>query len=317
MSKQVRHSSVGHRSGIRGVGQPPARHDVRMDPEQPIRPFRWNVARRSELGTLPADELPALPVGFEEELLEIAAKVVVRAGNSDLVCVGRSPEHLFDLLAGLLENSSWSGRLELLFASLWMTSSYEGLMARHAGQVPLMRHQLDSLRLGPTTISARPRPVALIDLVSEGGTFDVLIRLLEAWCRERDSDWDTVRKKLRIVGLTCRTHTSPNTWRWQQHADWRPLLAPNAIKNVSVSWPVYRAIGDTLPKTTRAFPPNRWGDESATAPERTDEARSALALAAHLHSWGTQRATRRRFARLLVDGPGGKERWVRALASEL
>jgi hypothetical protein len=288
-----------------------------MDLDQPIRPFRWNVARPSELGTLPAKVLPELPDGFVDELLEIAAKVVVRAGNSDLVCVGRSPEHLFDLLAGLLDGTSWSDRLELLYASLWMTGSYEGLIERHASEVQWLRKQLDSLRLGPVSIASRPRPVALVDLVSEGGTFEVLIRVLEAWCLELGRDWEPVRQKLRIVGLTKRTKTSPNTWRWQQHADWRRLLAANAIKNVSMSWPIYRAIGDTLPKTTRAFPPNRWGDETASEPERTDEARSALALAARLYGVGRMSAERRRFARLLLEGPGGKERWVRALAGEL
>lgn len=123
-----------------------------MDPGEPIRPFRWNIARPSELGTLPAKDVPDLPTGFEDELIEIAAKVVVRAGNSDLVCVGRSPEHLFDLLAGLLEGTSWRDRLELLYVSLWMTGSYEGLMGRHAEQVPLLRRQLDLLRLGPLRI---------------------------------------------------------------------------------------------------------------------------------------------------------------------
>lgn len=261
--------------------------------------------------------MPGLPPGFDIELLETAAKVVGLAGDSDLVFVGRSPEHLFDLLGGLLSDTSWSDRLYMLFASLWTCASYDLFIKSHASEVPQLRRQFDAIGLAPADIIRRPRPVVLVDLVSEGGTFEILMRALHAWCVETRLDWKAVRPRLRIIGLTCRGKTSPNAWRWQQHAEWRDLLPESAVKNVSVSGPMYQAIGDALPKVTDRFPPHRWRDPAASEPSRTDKARSAIALAVHLYDLGRAKETRRQFVRLLTSGPNGGERWARTLAGEI
>lgn len=282
-----------------------------------IRPFRWNMSRRAELGRLADAPLPELPDGFDDELLEATVRVVGLAGDSDLVFVGRSPEYMFDLLGGLLECTDWADRLDLLFLSLWTTGSYESFMNKHAWEVPLLRRQLESIGLAPADIIRRPRAVTLVDLVSEGGTFEILMRVLEAWCREVRLDWKAVRPRIRIIGLTCRGKTSPNAWRWQQHAEWRHLLPDGAIKNVSISWPMYRAIGDVLPKATERFPPHRWSDPSVNDPARSDKTRSAIALAVHLYDLGRSNDTRRGFVRLLTNGPSGRERWARELAGEV
>lgn len=62
--------------------------------------FRWNIARREQLGRLvtgePVDGLPAIL----EEVRRCAARVIAMSADSRLSFVGRSPEALFDYLTG-------------------------------------------------------------------------------------------------------------------------------------------------------------------------------------------------------------------------
>ena len=83
-----------------------------------IRPFRWDITRRSQLGSLPEIELPETYPQFEEDLMTCSARVLAFAGDSDLVFVGRSPQPLFDLLSGLLMETSCRDRLRLLNVGL-------------------------------------------------------------------------------------------------------------------------------------------------------------------------------------------------------
>src|SRR4051812_11016458 len=79
-----------------------------------IRPFRWDVTKRSQLGSLVHVEQPETYEGLEEDLLVCCARVVAFAGDSDITFVGRSPESLFDLLSGMFFETSWATRLSLL-----------------------------------------------------------------------------------------------------------------------------------------------------------------------------------------------------------
>ncbi len=64
--------------------------------------FRWNIARREQLGRLVTGEsVEGLP-WILEEVRRCAARVIAMAGDSQLVFVGRSPEALFDYLTGRL-----------------------------------------------------------------------------------------------------------------------------------------------------------------------------------------------------------------------
>ena len=76
--------------------------------------FRWNIARREQLGRLvdgaPVDVHPAVL----HELRLCCARVIAMAGDARLVFIGRSPEYLYDYLTGAFAGTSWAGRLTLL-----------------------------------------------------------------------------------------------------------------------------------------------------------------------------------------------------------
>src|SRR6476660_5343311 len=81
-------------------------------------PFRWNLTNRTHLGSLVKGEKAEVYNGFFDHLLPCCSRVLAFAGDSDLVFVGRSPESIFDHLSGLLFNTSWLNRLELLQFSM-------------------------------------------------------------------------------------------------------------------------------------------------------------------------------------------------------
>lgn len=276
-----------------------------------IRPFRWDVRRRSQLGSLPHVDPPETYPEFEDDLLACCARVVAFAGDSDLVFVGRSPQPLFDLLSGLLLDTSWNDRLRLLNVAL-----------RHVGtpnqeQLRAIYPYFAEVGLEPHTLARRSRTVALVDVVDSGETFGMLLTLLEEWAHRERAEWRAVARKLRLVGMTWREKTSPNTWRWQQNAEWVDRLRPHEIKNVSLPGRLATYLAADVPKTSYSFPPEWWGDEEVTKPLRAGEARQALALAVRLFDLGREDVIRRRFAGALAREPAMTEGWFRSLILEL
>jgi hypothetical protein len=126
-----------------------------------------------------------------------------------------------------------------------------------------------------------------------------------------------VARKIRIVGLTWREKSSPNTRRWQQHTEWVERLRPREIKNVSVPYRLGTYLAADAPKTNYSFTPDWWGDEEVTKPVRTEEAHQALALAVRLFDFGRTSECRKRFARALSGEPAVRESWFRSLILEL
>src|SRR5204862_8343236 len=114
-----------------------------------------------------------------------------------------------------------------------------------------------SLRLDPETVARRERPIAFVDIVATGETLGNLMSLLYQWCKKISFDWGAVQRKIRIVGLTEQTKTSPKTWRWQQHAEWVEVLAPGSIKNLTLSEVMFNFLGAGLAKTTVSYRPMR------------------------------------------------------------
>jgi hypothetical protein len=237
----------------------------------PIYPFRWDVKARSQLGTridppgedreawlnwpeLTADAYRWDPAytyeWFLAELARCAARAIALAGDADLCFVGRSPESLFDYLSGLLFETTWANRLTLLHFSMRQTSWDEHLLRDDPRRLAELRKYLAWLRLSPQALVARERPVAFVDLVYLGTTLGNLVGLIYNWGKEIGVDWSAVQRKIRIIGLTEQTATSPKTWRWQQHNEWVKLLGRGAIKNVSLSVPLYNYLGAVRPKTT-------------------------------------------------------------------
>src|ERR1051326_1438314 len=59
-------------------------------------PFRWNIQKRSELGSLLDGPEAATYPAFLDDLLACCARILSYVDDSDLFFVGRSPESMFD-----------------------------------------------------------------------------------------------------------------------------------------------------------------------------------------------------------------------------
>ncbi|HEX2211853.1 MAG TPA: hypothetical protein VHG93_29470 [Longimicrobium sp.] len=283
-------------------------------------PFRWDVRRREQLGRLlraPPPERPYwyIPTRFRDLLPEVrgcSARVLARAGDARLVFVGRSPENLFDYLTGALADTPWADRCDLLSVSLpgdvhrvpW--AALRGLRAQHL-----------AFGLHPAQIASAPRPVAFVDLVSGGGTFGQLSAFLSRWAHDEGVDVHAVRRRLRWVGITRRTHNSPNTWRWFQQVHWASDYPRSALRGVSVEGWFWGWMGDWQDKTMPSNTFDRWGTEELAHPEHHPERLEALRVAWKLHERARRRDERERFAAELVQRQEMREPWLRSLVVAL
>lgn len=279
-------------------------------------PFRWDITRRNQLGGLVSGEKAWAYKTFSDHLLHCCARVLAHAGDSDLIFVGRSPESIFDHLSGLLLDTTWFDRLELLHFSMRFREEAE-IRKEHPAAIQAMRSYLHSLGLHPEGIATRRRPAAFIDLVLTGDTFGRLITFLRNWTEDIKYDWNGVRRRIRLVGITERTKSSPKTWRWQQHAPWLPLLGRGAVKNVSIPRDLWGYLGNYQDKVTRSYTPSRWGDPALSSPSYNDPQLKALRLALELFESGRGRDRREQFASLLVKEPAMKHAWFRMLVQEM
>lgn len=280
--------------------------------EYPSPPFRWDVTKRHQLGRLIAGWQPNIKEEFLSELLLCSARVLAFSDDGELHFVGRSLDSLFDLLSGLLARTSWENRLHLLPVSL----RFDREAMRESLTVQMLRGYLDSLWLAPRQVASRERPAVLVDIVSTGQTFGELIGTWHTWASEAGLPWEQVRAKIRLIGITQRSKTSPNTHRWQQHVPWASLLRPRAIKNVSVPPWFWEELTER-PKITRSFRPKAWTDPGNAHPSRDVEALDGLREALFFYETGRMAETRERFAALLADTPGMSASWFRSLLHEL
>lgn len=273
-------------------------------------PFRWNLARRAELGRLIHGARAGAYAGMADELAECAARVVATAGATTMVFVGRSPESLFDYLSGVFFRSPWQDHLALLQLSI------RG-RALPPARLRALAPYLDAVGVTPARIATAPRAVTFCDLVYEGDTFGRLFAVLRGLADEQGADWNVVRRRLRFCGITARRKTSPNAFRWQEHAAWRDELPRAAIRNVSVPAHLWSYLGDHQDKTTEAYVPSRWGAEEAASPTRHRARLAALRLAADLFDLGRDPRERRAFASRLAARPEMKHTWLRDIVEGL
>ncbi|MGR6317463.1 hypothetical protein Q2K19_05630 [Micromonospora soli] len=273
-------------------------------------PFRWDLVTPANLGTLlDGCGEPNLP--YLDDLVECAAKVVARSGGGDLVFVGRSADSLFDLLSGVFADDERRGRLHRLAFSARFPL---GRLPHR--ELTAARELLRGVGLTPHRLARAAEPVALVDLVYEGGTFGNLFHLLRRWVDEEREPWDVVRRKLRFVGVTARRKTSPHAFRWQQEAEWTRELPTPAVVNVSLpAWWSYFA--DQQRKLTRSFRLAEWTAEEGAGPGHDEETRAALAEAVSLVAYGREPSTRRRVAALMATEPAYAHRWLRSLVGRL
>jgi hypothetical protein len=282
-----------------------------LDPPEPNRPFRWDLVDSDQLGSL-LDTSDAPDLWFKDELVRCAARVVARSADGEIHFVGRSSDSIHDLLGGALAETSWRDRIHILPLSLrWDVGDPSPTELRH------FRANLTDAGLAPAMIARAGGSTVFVDLVAAGSTFGGLFRLLHAWIAEERAPWGVIRRKLRFIGITRRTHTSPKTWRWQQHAAWTAELPARAVCNVSLDPGVWNYLGNDQPKLTPSFHRGRWADRSVRAPQHDGPILRALREAVALVQLGRTPALRRTLARHIAGERTFAARWLRTLVLEL
>ncbi|OXM62523.1 hypothetical protein CF165_34285 [Amycolatopsis vastitatis] len=187
----------------------------------------------------------------------------------------------------------------------------------HPAEVAQLRANLSAHGLSPAALARGARPIVFADVVSTGGTMKQLLDILRDWAGDERADWPAVLRRVRIVGLTRRRRTSPNTYRWQQHAGWVRDLVPGAIRNVSVESALFSYLADYQVKLTRSFGRDLWADDGVRDPGRDDNTRRALAEAVAIVEAGRTPAVRERLARTMSREPAIAEPWLRDLVRRL
>ncbi|RZT79505.1 hypothetical protein EV382_2707 [Micromonospora violae] len=277
----------------------------------PTGPFRWDLVSPAQLGAL-LDAVPEPDLWFLPELLECAGKVLARSANADLYFVGRSPDSIFDLLSGALAATTWRDRCHQVPLSLWADPD-----VLTPAQVAQFRSNLSHLGITPHGLAHRRQPVAFVDLVYGGRTYENLFHLLRQWISEERAAWSVIRTKVRFIGITARTKTSPNTWRWYQAAPWATQLPRRALVGVSLRAGLWEYFGDLQPKITRSFPVARWLDQDTHVPARDPKALAALAEAVAIVAYGRSPEGRAGLAAAITGEPTMRQPWVRSLVTEL
>jgi len=287
-----------------------------MDESIPIKPFRWNLARREQIGDLSDVEASATYPGFDEDLRAVAASVLARAGDSDLVFVGRSPECLFDYLSGIFEGIPAAPSLTLMHFS----ASYqpvETLAKSHGQELDALLAYFASERLDPKSIASYGKKVRFIDVVASGRTFGALVDYLRHWAEQQGADWNVVERRIGFLGLTRREQTGPNVWRWWQHQSWVEELTKTPIKNVAVPGHFWGFIANSDVKTTPSHWLERWAAVEAASPCRADHRLRGLRHALDNYDRGRDKQERARFVRELTQLPEMREAWLRRLVLRL
>ncbi len=273
---------------------------LNMDTHEFELPFRWNIQQRVTLGSLldaPRKDIPEdgpppytplgkpaqYPIDALAEMSGDCARIIALSNNADLCFVGRSLESLFDYLSGLVSDTDWAERLWLL------QFSWYGNPTIQPRELAGLRYYFEHSELDPYHVARRKRPVAFVDIVASGDTFGNLVTFLCQWAKEIGEDWDAVQRKIRIIGLTMRTKTSPKAWRWQQHITWRDVLPRQSIKSVAISEGLWDYFGNRQEKTTESYTHARWGSRTAAQPNHHEEHLRALRLAVQCFDCGQEK----------------------------
>jgi hypothetical protein len=124
-------------------------------------------------------------------------------------------------------------------------------------------------------------------------------------------------RNIRFIGITRRQKTSPNTFRWHQHAPWLRHFPRGAVRNVSVPRDFWDYLGNEQPKTTPSNSPTRWGADDLQVPPRWENNLDGLRLAVAVYDRATSRDERLLFSSELSSLAEMSLDWVRATVAEL
>lgn len=250
------------------------------------KPFRWNIEKRNELGSLINEGSIEIERDFILELIESIARIIAFSDNSKIFFIGRSPENYFDFLKGVYcENRRLKQQINL-FQFSGRRIKHNELTNYYSPKLSELRNQMSSIGLSPKQILSCKYNTALVDLVYSGSTMQNLITILKHWANQEKSDWNNTKTKLRIVGITERTKNSPYTWRWQQQTDSLEILAGIKIKNVSVSRGFWTELGDDQSKVTPSNSISKWDTNELTKPIINKEHIEGLNFAFNLNNLG-------------------------------
>ena len=279
-------------------------------------PFRWHIEKESEVAGL-LEGLPAPSLhGLLDDLRSCAARVLALSRDSDLVFVGRSPENLNDYLKGVLHGTSWAHRISSLNISL-RAVSVAALKRDFPDKLAVAKAHFRELRLDPETLIHRERPVALVDLVCYGWTFESLSDFLLSWAEEEQIDVPALRRKLRFLGITSRSTPRPKCKNSVDKASWLRPFPKDAVRLSPIDWPLWNTWGNEQQKTVVSNPPGCWGRRDLQRPPHRKENLEALRLAVELYRQGRARTERLALARALSAQPEMQHGWLRGLVGEL
>ena len=251
-----------------------------------------------------------------EPLRQAAARVLALGDESDYAFIGRTPENFYDYLSGIFDGISGAPDLHIVQFSLrWAGPG--GLKSIPIEKRNALFDYLAEERVDPATLVSAPRPLALVDFVVDGGTMENFVKLLRLFAERDGVDWNSVQRRLRIIGLRMRTKNSPNTWRWQQHQDWLNLIPDASIKNVSAPFDFLCYLGNNQPKLTRAHTPALWDRYDAETATHSELQLQALNLAVRLFDLGRTKFERHSLARLIAKSHQIRQPATRKLVTML
>lgn len=273
-------------------------------------PFRWDPARREQLGGLVTRGPRIISAEFLSEVRETAVRVVAAADAADLVFVGRSLDDAHDYLGGIFEKLPGAPGLSILAFSA--PFDLEEVRRRYPAEFAVLKARFAAAGLAPRDLAARGVSKAFVDVVARGITFAFICDMLKDWSREEGVDWASVRRNIRFVGLTRRTKNSPNTWRWLQKKPWTDARDRPEARSLSISYYLWYVWGDAQEKMTPSSPVWMWGRESG-APARDEDSLKALNRARNLHVKALAAAERQAFHDALAKTPEYRSAPVRRL----
>jgi len=279
-----------------------------------MKPFRWNLHKEEQLGSLIKGETESIPAAFTQEIKETAARLLAFSNNADLVFVGRSAEDLYDYLSGALSNTSYQDKLHHLNIS----NRFEAIQdirkdKPHAYQA--LKEHAKAVGIAPSDLLKQQKKLCFVDLVASGGTFEQLYEFLMLWSKEEKLDTNAIKSKLQFLGISYRTKNSPNTWRWQQKANWIKKHKITNTKNVSISGELWHYLGNWQIKVSNTNPPDSWGKEEILLAPRENDKLIALRRAYDLYQKGKNKKLE--FSSYLAKETSMTETWFRSLVTEL
>lgn len=279
-----------------------------------MKPFRWNLLETSQLGSLLDGQSAEAYRGYFKDLKAVAPRLVARAQGHRLVFVGRSPENFFDYLSGVFETTPYAQDIELLNISNRFQEISE-IKNQHPALYEALKVHFLSLGLSPQQIIQTKQGVCFCDLVARGGTFGQLLAFIKFWTEDEKEDFPALLHKILFLGLTFRTKTSPNTRRWQAHAEWVKTHPQARIINLSIPGRLWDYLGNWQDKVSLSNPPYFWGSEHLLHPPRYQRNLQALRQAYALVQHGRQ--DKLDFAGRLAQTPEVKTPFVRHMIQTL